>query len=114
MARKTPRPPFTSQSTLGVVTPSCSACGQPLTIDYYNRRTLTTLQGVVRFRLQIRRCHQFSCPRYRLPFRPEAEGRLALPYHEFGLDVLALIGALRYAEHRSVPEIHQFLSQRGL
>jgi hypothetical protein len=114
MARKTRRPPFTSQTTLDVVTPSCPACGQPLTIDYYNRRTLTTLQGVVRFRLQIRRCHRFTCPRYRLPFRPEAEGRLALPYHEFGLDVLALIGALRYAEHRSVPEIHQILTQRGL
>jgi hypothetical protein len=29
-----------------------------------------------------------------------------LPQHEFGLDVIALIGALRYGEHKSVPEIH--------
>jgi hypothetical protein len=33
-------------------------------------------------------------------YRPEAEGRLALPKHEFGLDVIAWIGVLRYAEHR--------------
>jgi hypothetical protein len=29
-------------------------------------------------------------------------------------DVIALIGALRYAEHRSVPEIHQHLLVRGV
>jgi hypothetical protein len=39
----------------------------------------------------------------------EAEGKWALPQHEFGLDVMALAGALRYLEHRSVPEIHQQL-----
>jgi hypothetical protein len=33
---------------------------------------------------------------------------------EFGLDVIALVGALRHQEHRSIPEIHQFLEQRGL
>jgi hypothetical protein len=47
-------------------------------------------------------------------FRPEAEGRIALPLHEFGLDVIALIGALRYQQHRSVPEMHQELLTRGL
>ena len=48
------------------------------------------------------------------PYRPEAEGRLALPQHEFGLDVIALVGALRYSEHRSVPEIHHRLTDTGL
>jgi hypothetical protein len=37
-----------------------------------------------------------------------------LPHHEFGLDVLALVGRLRHAEHRSVPEIHLELRRRGL
>src|SRR5262249_29825617 len=44
----------------------------------------------------------------------EVEGRLALPHHEFGLDVIALIGQLRYAEHRSVPEMRTCLLGRGL
>jgi hypothetical protein len=64
--------------------------------------------------LQIRRCQAVDCLQYHRPVRPEAEGRFALPVHEFGLDVIALVGALRYAEHRSVPEIHAALGVRGV
>ena len=39
---------------------------------------------------------------------------IALPQHEFGLDVIALIGTLRHAGHRSVPEIHAELIRRGV
>jgi hypothetical protein len=69
---------------------------------------------VVRLILHVRRCHHGDCPRRLAPYRPEQEGRYALPQHEFGLDVVALVGTLRYAEHRSVPEIHQRLRDRGL
>jgi hypothetical protein len=48
------------------------------------------------------------------PYHPEEEGHWALPHGEFGLDIIALIGALRYEMHRSVPEIHQGLCQRGV
>ncbi len=37
---------------------------------------------------------------------------MALPQHEFGLDVVALVGALRHRDHRSVPEIHAALRGR--
>jgi hypothetical protein len=37
-----------------------------------------------------------------------------LPLAEVGLDVVALVGALRYGEHRSVPEIHAALTARGV
>src|SRR6185369_6311795 len=83
----------------------CPHCGRRMTADYANRRTLHTLAGVTRLRLTIRRCHHPACPAHKRPYRPEAEGALALPRHEFGLDVIALVGRLRYAEHRSVPEI---------
>ena len=43
-----------------------------------------------------------------------AEGAVALPQHEFGLDVIALVGALRYRHHQSVPEIHRALRERGV
>jgi hypothetical protein len=82
--------------------------------DYHNRRTVATLDGLVRLVLHVRRCRNRDCPRHHKPYRPEAEGHYALPQHEFGLDVVALAGALRYAEHRSVPEIHQRLTARGL
>ena len=37
-----------------------------------------------------------------------------MPQHEFGLDVVALIGSLRHAGHRSLPEIHAELVRRGV
>lgn len=55
-----------------------------------------------------------STPCRAVPLRPEQEGRFALPEHEFGLDVIALIGTLRHAQHRSVPEIHAELTRRGV
>ena len=81
---------------------------------YHNYRTITTLEDVVHLTLQIRRCLNRACPHFRRPYRPEAEGRLALPGHEFGLDVIAWVGTLRYAQHRSLPEIHQHLCHRGV
>jgi hypothetical protein len=83
-------------------------------LDYDNFRTVSTLHGLVRLRMKIRRCHHDTCERHLRPYRPEVEGRYVLPQHEFGLDVIALVGALRYGEHRSVPEIHQQLAARKL
>src|SRR5688572_33019182 len=92
----------------------CPACGGAMRIRYENRRTLVTLSGTVRLHLKVRRCESTSCVRYHRPYRPEAEGALALPQHEFGLDVVALVGALRHRDHRSVPEIHAVLTARGV
>ena len=93
---------------------NCAACGRRMWLDYTNHRTLVTLAGCTRLNLAIRRCHNRECPRHLSPYRPESEGRLALPKHEVGLDVIALIGTLRYAGHRSVPEIHQALLARDV
>jgi hypothetical protein len=81
---------------------------------YHNSRTLTTLEAVWRLTLQIRRCLNARCPQVRKPYRPEAEGRLALPKHAFGLDAIAFVGTQRYTQHRSIPEIHQGLVDRGV
>src|SRR3954463_739937 len=92
----------------------CPACRTSMRIRYENRRTLVTLSGTVRLGLKVRRCEAEGCARFHKPYRPEAEGALALPQHEFGLDVVALVGALRHREHRSVPEIHAILRGRGV
>jgi len=83
-------------------------------VAYTKRRQLMTLAGLVRLHLSIRRCRNPACPRYHRPYRPEAEGAYALPHGEFGLDVIALVGALRFAQHRSVAEIQAALNQRGI
>ena len=114
MARKAARPPPASERTLEPVNADCAGCGRRMRVDYYARRTVATLGGLVGLRVQVRRCHDPACPHFHKPYRPEEEGRVALPEHEFGLDVVALVGALRYQQHRSVPEIHRELRSRGV
>src|SRR3954447_19128275 len=92
----------------------CPGCGGHMRLRYENRRDVVTLSGGGRLRLRIRWCEREGCPRFHVPYRPEAESALALPQHEFGLDVIALTGTLRHREHRSVPEIHRELSRRGV
>src|SRR5262245_36806921 len=114
MSRTRSRPRPTHTQTLLPVTNSCPVCFHKLWEDYRNFRTVTTLYGVVRLTLHIRRCPNRACERFHRPYRPESEPHFALPHHEFGLDVLTLVVRLRHAEHRSVPEIHQELTRRGV
>ena len=114
MAKRTSRPEPTITRELCPLRSHCPACGHKMWADYANRRTIATLAGLTRLNLTVRRCRHRDCAAFRRPYRPEAEGRLALPRHEFGLDVIALIGQLRYAFHRSVPEIRAHLVGRGV
>jgi hypothetical protein len=112
--RRRPRPQPDRALTLVPVTLDCPECQHRTRARYTNFRTISTLDGVLRLTLSIRRCPNPDCPRFLRPYRPEAEPHFALPYHEFGLDVMALVGRLRHAEHRSIPEIHRELTGRGL
>jgi len=114
MARTRSRPHPNRSQTLSPITTHCPVCQHALWAGYDNFRTVTLLDSVLRLTLHIRRCPNPACSRYLRPFRPEAEPHFALPHHEFGLDVLALVGRLRHAEHRSVPEIHRELLRRGV
>jgi hypothetical protein len=114
MARISARRRPERERVLTPVRQDCPGCGGHMRLRYDNHRTLVTLSGPVRLRLRIRRCEREGCPRFHIPYRPEAESALALPQHEFGLDVIALVGVLRHREHRSVPEIHGALRERGV
>jgi hypothetical protein len=83
-------------------------------VAYHSHRTVLTLEGAYRLTVKVRRCPRPTCPRFRRAYRPEEEGAWALPQMEVGLDVVALVGALRYTQHRSVPEIHRDLRGRGV
>ena len=114
MSRRHARPAPTAEQCLEAVRTACPACGRKMWYGYSNFRTLVTLDGLVRLKLKIRQCRDAECPRHRRPYRPEAEGARALPHHEFGLDIIALIGTLRYVQHQSVPEMHRTLQARGV
>ncbi len=112
MARNKRRPQAASELRLEPMDDHCPICEGKLWVAYHNARTVATLSGLVRLRLVVRRCVNRDCELYHERRRPEQEGAFALPQGEFGLDVIALVGALRHAEHRSVPEIHRELSVR--
>jgi hypothetical protein len=114
MPRRSARPPAHRTLELPTHARACPTCGGPLWSAATARRTVVTLEGLLRLRLQVRSCRNPGCPRHKVCRRPEQEGRFALPQHEFGLDVIAIVGRLRHAEHRSVPEIHAELVRRGV
>jgi hypothetical protein len=114
MARSAARGQADREEILAPIRRCCPDCGRRLRYRYDNQRTVVTLGGLVHLRLQIRRCETPGCQHHRRPYRPEGEGSLVLPQHEFGLDIIALIGALRYREHKSVPEMHGALRERGV
>jgi hypothetical protein len=114
MARRSRRPQATRAQALEPLLRACPGCGERLYTVYRTARSVTTLEGICRLTLQVRRCRNPNCVRYQFPYRPEEEGRWALPHGEFGLDVIALVGILRYTSHRSIPEIHQALRDRGV
>ncbi len=114
MPRLTGRPKPDREIELTAATRACPICDGPLWAAYKSHRVVITLDGPIRLAVQVRRCRDADCPRYRASLRSEQEGRFALPQHEFGLDVIATVGTLRHAEHRSVPEIHAELVRRGV
>lgn len=114
MSRATARGEPTEVYDLSACVLTCPACGHPTFMAYTKRRKLMTMQGLVGLYLHIRRCEHPGCDRFHFPYHPEAEGQMVLPKQEFGLDVVTRVGALRYREHRSCPEIHELLVQEGV
>jgi hypothetical protein len=114
MARKSCRALASTEHTLTCLRTHCGCCDHPMAVAYRTQRTITTLQGSCRLILRVRRCRNPACTWYHRSFRPEEEGHWALPHGEFGLDVIALVGSLRYTAHRSIPEIHRELHERGV
>ncbi len=114
MARKQARPQASRQVVLAPVQITCRECGNRMRMGHHSHRTVTTLQGVTRLTLKVYRCRNATCARFHQPTRPEEEGGWALPHGEFGLDVIALVGTLRYQQQRSIPQIHEELLGRGL
>src|SRR5215470_3207233 len=112
--RRRPRPRPDRAVTLTPVLLDCPECQHRTQARYNNYRTVSTLDGVFRLTLTIRRCPNPTCSRFLRPYRPEAEPHFALPYHEFGLDVIDTVSHLRYVDHRSIPEIHRELTRRGI
>ena len=96
MARRSPKPEAQFTTTLTSLRKTCEQCGNRLWVAYHCRRKVVTLQGIYQLRVVMYQCHTPTCSLYHMRYHPEEEGRWALPHGEFGLDVIALIGAWRW------------------
>jgi hypothetical protein len=112
MGGKTRRAEATLERRLHPEEMTCPECGQVMRIGYTSWRKVATLEGMVRLKVSIGRCENQACERYHKPSHPLEEGRLVLPHYEYGLDVLAFVGAQRYRENASAPQIHAVLLAR--
>src|SRR5437764_6804558 len=72
-----------------------------------SRRTVITLQGVIKLTHAGYRCPDPQCPGHQRTYRSVEADALALPRMTYGLDIVLLVGRLHLREHRTVDEIHQ-------
>ena len=114
MRGKTPRPKPTQSRKLERLRQQCVECGHRLWQDEKKHRTVETLEGVLGLEVHVKVCPNRSCGRYHRPYHPEEESARVRPHSSYGLDVLALIGALRCREHQSVAQIHAQVRARGV
>jgi len=95
---------------------TCPYCSADATVAYRKRRRILTLTGPVDILLTIRRCSQPQWAQCLLPMHPELEGRLALDYMKFGLDVLGLVGCITASGNRRIRfhEMRSMFAQCGV
>ncbi len=77
MARRIARPQPAQTLELPALTRTCPACGQVLWAASMTQRAVTTRDGSVRLRLQVRRCRDRRCPRDGTRFRSDPSRRAA-------------------------------------
>lgn len=90
----------------------CFLCEGPLQVCQHRKRTIHRLDETIALTLRDKRCLNGACPAPKLRYRPVEEPLLALPEHEFGLDVVMAIGSMRLRDDFSFPRIHQRLRER--
>ena len=76
------------------------------------RRTVITLDGVIKLNHAGYRCPDVDCPGHQRTYRSLEADALALPYFTFGLDIVLLVGRLHLGKHQTVDEVHEELLER--
>src|SRR6266700_3459607 len=76
------------------------------------RRTVITLQGVIKLIHAGYRCPDPQCAGAQRTYRSVEADALALSGMTYGLDVVLLVGRLHLSQHRTLDEIHRELLER--
>jgi hypothetical protein len=92
---------------------TCPVCQRTLReVMTLTRRTVITLQGVIKLTHAGYRCPDAQCEGHRRTYRSVEADALALPGMTYGLDIVLLVGQRRLKAHRTVDEVHQELLER--
>jgi hypothetical protein len=83
----------------------CPACHSKLKERYHKQRWIIQLKQELKVKSHYLECHNRECELREAIYRPEQEAALALPGYNFGLDVIARIGELRYRDSFSISKI---------
>ncbi len=94
---------------------SCPLCGSGL-VKLYNKRVrrVITLRGDLYALERVKRCSNPGCRAYRWSFFSEALQRVVLPAKFYGTDVIAMVGRLKYEDHRTHEEVQEALETWGV
>jgi hypothetical protein len=77
-----------------------------------SRRTVVTLTQVIRLTHWGYCCPNPACQGAGRLYRSAEADQLALPGFTFGLDIVLLVGTLRFRQHQTLDEVHDELSKR--
>ncbi len=91
---------------------SCAFCGAETRVCQHRRRRIHGLDQTIDLICRDKACQNPDCPNPRIRYRPLEEATLALPRHEFSLDVVTEIGSMRLRDDFSFPRIHERLRER--
>jgi hypothetical protein len=83
----------------------CPECHSELKERYHKQRWIIQLKQELKVKSHYLECRNRDCGLREAIYRPEQEGILALPGYNFGLDVVARIGELRYRDNLSLAKI---------
>jgi len=91
----------------------CAVCHrrlrQAMTLS---RRTVVTLQAVIKLIHAGYRCPDPNCPGRSRIYRSAEADALALPGFTYGLDIVVLVGQLHLGKHQTLDEVHHEVQER--
>lgn len=93
----------------------CPDCGIKLKRHHTAwKKNISTLQGVIQVWNMAYFCPSEACSPLRRYFRSAQADALCMKHTSYGFDVLALVGDLRFKQHKTIGEITEALNERGV
>lgn len=92
---------------------TCPNCGAELKRSHTAwRKNIITLRGTLQVTSYAYRCPNSRCPNPGTVYRSAEAETLSIKYYQYGLDVIAKVGHLRFREYRTIRKAKRMLRDR--